>query len=200
MEKKRVGIFGGTFDPVHTGHVALARSFLNSELIDTLLVTLTPEAPHKQGQDKTSFDDRLAMLNLAFGEIENAEVSTLEKQLPSPSYSLQTIKYLQNSHPNTLFYLCMGEDSLVHFHKWHRHREILKLVDLIVAERPGYDRHSVSDDILESVIMVDHHPVDASSTRVRQGLQEQSHGIDKETDLPDRVRRYIDEKGLYRGG
>lgn len=198
MRKKRVGIFGGTFDPVHTGHVALAHSFLNSGLIDSLLVTLTPDAPHKQGQDKTSFDDRLAMLSLAFGEIENAEVSTLERKLPSPSYTLQTLEYLQNSRPDTLFYLCMGEDSLVQFHKWYKYKEILKRTDLIVAERPGYHRDSVSDEILESVIIVDHHPVNASSTKVRQGLQEQSHSFDKETDLPERVRRYIDEKGLYR--
>jgi len=196
--KKRTGIFGGSFDPVHSGHVSLAKSFLDSGLIDRLLVTLTPEAPHKQGQDKTSYNDRLAMLKLAFEEIENAEVSTLEHHLSSPSYTLQTIEYLQEAHPTILYYLCMGEDSLVHFHNWHRYRDILKRVDLIVAERPGYDRQNVSDEILESVIMVDHHPVDTSSTVVRKSLRKQSHSFDKETDLPERVRRYIDEKGLYR--
>jgi len=198
MKKKRVGIFGGTFDPVHAGHVALTHSFLNSRLIDSLLVLLTPEAPHKQGQDKTSFDDRLAMLHLALDEIENVNLSTIEQQLPSPSFTLQTIEYLQNTYPNTLFYLCMGEDSLVHFHKWHKYREILKRVDLIVAERPGYNRHSVSTEILESVIIVDHQPVKVSSTNVRLGLQEGLYGIDKETEVPESVRRYIDEKGLYR--
>lgn len=196
--KKRVGIFGGTFDPVHTGHVALARSFLDSGLIDRLLVTLTPEAPHKQGKDKTSFDDRLAMLNLAFDEIEHAEVSTLEQRLPSPSYTLQTIKHLQETHPDTLFYLCMGEDSLVQFHKWYKYKEILKRADLIVAERPDYDYREVSDEILESVIMVDHNPVEASSTDVRQELQAGSYGTGNETEVPEAVRKYIDEKGLYR--
>ena len=198
MRKKRVGIFGGTFDPVHAGHVALAQSFLDSGLIDSLLVTLTPDAPHKQGQDKTSFDDRLAMLSLAFGEIDNAEVSTLERKLPSPSYTLQTLEYLQNSYPDTVFYLCMGEDSLVQFHKWYKYKEILKRTDLIVAERPGYNRDSVSDEILESAIIVDHEPVKASSTDVRQGLQEGLYGTDKETEVPESVQKYIDEKELYR--
>lgn len=198
--EKVTGIFGGSFDPVHSGHLALARSFLSSGLIRNLLVLLTPEAPHKQGDEKTSYEDRLAMLNLAFYDIENAEISTLEQKLPSPSYSLQTLEYLQNSHPDTLFYLCMGEDSLVQFHKWYKYKEILKRTDLIVAERPGYEYLEVSDEILGSVIMVDHNPVDASSTEVRQGLQAGSYGTDNEMEVPEAVRKYIDEKGLYRGG
>jgi len=194
--KKRVGIFGGTFDPVHTGHVALARSFLESRLIDRLLVTLTPEAPHKQGREKTSYDDRLAMLNLAFEEIENAEVSTLEQRLPSPSYTLQTLEYLQNSHPETVFYLCMGEDSLVQFHKWYKYKEILKRTDLIVAERPGYDWRETSDEIRESVILIEHRPVEVSATEIRSEIQEKSSVESQQ--VPEGVQRYIREKGLYR--
>lgn len=196
---KRTGIFGGSFDPVHSGHVALARSFLRSGLIHKLLILLTPNPPHKQDQNKTAYEDRLAMLRIAFKEFDDGdiEISTLERDLPSPSYTLQTIEYLQETYPDTLLYLCMGEDSLVEFHHWYRYEEILKLVDLIVAERPGYDRESVSDKIMEHALIVDHEPVDASSTQVRQGYQEQSNDFDKETDLPEGVRRYIDENGLY---
>lgn len=195
---KKVGIFGGSFDPVHIGHVHLAQSFLASGLIHKLLVLLTPAPPHKQGREITPYADRLAMLNLAFKDFEDVEISTIEQQLPSPSYSLQTLEYLQNTHPGTLFYLCMGEDSLVQFHKWYKYREILNRSDLIVAERPGYDRSSVSDEILESAIIVDHQPVDASSTEVRKSLEWQSNLNEDERQLPDSVRKYIDEKGLYR--
>jgi nicotinate-nucleotide adenylyltransferase len=198
--KKRTGIFGGSFDPVHSGHIALAHSFLDSGLIHNLLVLLTPEAPHKQGRNKTPYKNRLAMLKLAFEGVENVEISTLETQLPEPSFTLQTIEYLQKNHPGTLFYLCMGEDSLVHFHQWHKFREILKRVDLIVAERPGYDYRCVSEEILESVIMVDHRPVDASSTDVREQLERESFGIKKEIQLPEPVWQYIEKKGLYGRG
>lgn len=198
FKKKRTGIFGGSFDPVHKGHVALARSFLGSGLIHKLLILLTPDPPHKQNEKKTAYEDRLAMLLVAFKGIDNVKISTLERELPSPSYTLQTIEHLQKSNPDTLFYLCIGEDSLVQFDTWHKYKEILKRVDLIVAERPGYSRQSVSDGILESVIMIDHKPVKASSTEVRQGLQQTSRCIDKKTDLPETVRKYIDEKGLYR--
>lgn len=197
--KKRVGIFGGSFDPVHLGHISLARSFLSSGLIHSLLVLLTPAPPHKQNRDKTPYEDRLAMLNLAFQDFDDVKISTIEKQLPAPSYTLQTIKYLQNRDSDTLFYLCMGEDSLVQFHEWYKYREILNRVALIVAERPGYDRNSVSDEILESTIFIDHQPVEASSTEVRQALESGTFENEKGLQLPDRVRKYIEEKGLYRG-
>lgn len=196
--KDRVGIFGGSFDPVHNGHVQLAKSFLSSGLIHKLLVLLTPAPPHKQDQEKTSYDDRLAMLKLAYQDFENVEVSTLEQRLPSPSYTLQTIDHLQIKHSDTLFYLCMGEDSLVHFHEWYKYREILKSIDLIVAERPGYDRSSVSDDILESVIFVDHQPVDASSTEVRQAFNNSEKEYTPGLKVPEPVQKYIEDKGLYR--
>jgi len=197
--KTRTGIFGGSFDPVHAGHLALARSFLNSGLINHLLVLLTPDPPHKQSRKGTSYDDRLEMLRIAVDGFSDdvITISTIECDLPRPSYTLQTIDYLQEHNLNTLFYLCMGEDSLVNFHKWFRYKDIMERVNLIVAERPGYDRDSVSDEILESVIMVDHEPVDASSTNVRKKYGEKENGLDSDARLPEGVRKYIEENGLY---
>ena len=197
---KRTGIFGGSFDPVHTGHVSLAKSFLESGLIHHLLILLTPDPPHKQSEIRAGYEDRLAMLKIAFREFENVEISTLEQQLPTPSYTLQTIEYLQDLYPENLFYLCIGEDSLVNFHQWHRYLEILKRLDLIVAERPGYDSQNVSEEIMESVIMVDHHPVEASSTEIRQHVKKNGGTLLDNAHIPPAVHRYIDEKGLYRGG
>jgi len=197
--KTRTGIFGGSFDPVHTGHLALARSFLNSGLIHHLLVLLTPDPPHKQSRKGTSYDDRLEMLRIAFDEFSDdvITISTIECDLPRPSYTLQTIDYLREHYPNTLFYLCMGEDSLVNFHKWFRYKDIMERVNLIVAERPGYDRQSVSDEIMEHVMIIGHEPVDASSTKVRKKYGEKENGLDSDVQLPEGVRRYIEENGLY---
>lgn len=144
---KRTGIFGGSFDPVHFGHLRLARSFLNSGLIDNLLILLTPDPPHKQGVKKSLYHHRLEMLKIAFQNKKNVTISDLEKKLPQPSYSLQTVDHLQAKHPNTQFYLCMGEDSLQHFSTWFKYKEILNKIDLLIAERPGYNAENISEEI-----------------------------------------------------
>lgn len=183
---------GGSFDPVHCGHVRIAKSFLKSGLIDELLIVLSPHPPHKQDQKQADFSHRFKMLKLAFHDMKNVTISDLERNLNKPSYTIQTIDYLQSEHPNTLFYLCVGEDSLRHFDQWHKYREILQKVDLLVAERPGFDQTDVDEEILEHAVFVEHHPYSISSTSVRE-----AGGIVKE-DLPNAVADYIEKNNLYR--
>lgn len=188
---KRVGIFGGSFDPVHNGHISVVKSFLKSGLIDELLVLLTPNPPHKNSEG-TDFEHRLKMLKLAFRGIEKAVVSDLERKLPSPSYTVQTIEYLQKKNPDTNYFYCLGEDSIKIFHTWHRYSEILERVPILVAERPGFSSEGIDDDILERTIFVDHNPVDMSSTKVRNHKNE-----DRFSNLPEIVKKYIHDHNLY---
>jgi nicotinate-nucleotide adenylyltransferase len=189
--EKRVGIFGGSFDPVHNGHIKIARSFLNSGLIRELLILLTPSPPHKQATDQTDFSHRFEMLKLAFQSEEQVRVSDLEKELPQPSYTLQTIKHLQNRYPDAIFYLCLGQDSLRDFHKWHKYKKILERVTLLVASRPDVDTSSVDPEILEKVIFIDHEPVSVSSTEIRNRREEERN------ELPAAVAEYIERHHLY---
>ena len=189
--KKRVGILGGSFDPVHCGHVRIANSFLKSGLIDELLVILSPYPPHKENQEQADFSHRYNMLQLAFKSIENVTISDVEQKLEKPSYTLQTIEHLQKENPLTLYYLCIGEDSLQHFHKWHKYQKILEKVDLLVVERPGFDKSGVAPEILEHAIFVEHQPYSVSSTAIRK------KGRVLEEDLPEAVAAYIDQHDLY---
>lgn len=188
---KRVGIFGGSFDPVHNGHKSVVKSFLKSGLIDELLVLLTSNPPHKNSEG-TDFEHRLKMLKLAFRGIEKAVVSDLERKLPSPSYTVQTIEYLQKKNPDTNYFYCLGEDSIKDLHTWHRYSEILERVPILVAERPGFSSEGIDDDILERTIFVDHNPVDMSSTKVRNHKNE-----DRFSNLPEIVKKYIHDHNLY---
>ena len=169
----------------------MARSFLKSGLIDNLLVLLTPDPPHKRNIEKPSYHHRMEMLRLAFSEMERITISDLETTLPQPSYTLQTVNHLTKRYPDTLFYLCIGEDSLASFDTWYNYNEILDKTDLLTAERPGYSAENIPENIRESVIFVDHNPVDISSTRIR------SQSFKKNYDCPEPVIDYILTHRLY---
>lgn len=176
---------------MHCGHVRIANSFLQSGLIEELLVILSPYPPHKQNREQADFSHRFEMLKLAFEDMDDVIISDLEQNLDKPSYTLQTIDYLQNENPDTLYFLCLGEDSLQHFNEWHKYREILIRVDLLVAERPGFDNAKVDPEILEHAIFVEHEPYSISSTSIREA------GGNFKEDLPDAVAAYIEKHNLY---
>lgn len=191
----RIGIFGGVFDPVHVGHISIAQSFLNSNVVQELIVLPSSVPPHKETADITSFHHRMEMLKLAFKRVENVRISDLETRLPSPSYTLQTISYLQENNPGALFYLCIGQDSLQTFTSWYQYKSILDRITLIVAERPGYNKHDIPEELLEKSIFTDHRPVKISSTKIRKLA---GYDLNIEGDLPDSVLEYIEKHNLYR--
>lgn len=188
--KKRIGVFGGSFDPVHNGHIHIVKSFLQSGVIDELLITLTPDPPHKDRTTQAPYRHRYRMLELAFAGLDHVRISDLEQSLPAPSYSLQTIQSLKASDPACQYFLCMGEDSLESFHTWHRYREILAEVSLLVAARPGSSADSVAKEILEKTIFVSNIEIDISSSTVRGGDAD-------EHALPEPVAEYIRTHNLY---
>ena len=189
---KRIGLFGGSFDPVHNGHIEAVNSFLASGLIDEIWILLTPVPPHKPDQKKTDFEHRYNMLKLAFQESDNTKISDIEKDLPKPSYTLQTIDHLKKQHSEYTFFLCLGEDSLQSFHKWHKFEEILDECTLMVVDRPGADHSGVDSKILEKTVFVDHKPMNISSTEIRQSPETSTL-----VNLPDEVQNYIQKNNLY---
>lgn len=194
--KPRVGLFGGTFDPVHSGHVSIAHSFIASGKIDQLWVLLTPYPPHKTEKDHAPYEMRLKMLKQAFFGVEGLQILTIENELPKPSFTVKTIKHLKEVYPNFEFpFFCMGEDSLANFHKWKLHEEIIKEVELLVAERPGADHSEVQQYVLDKTIFVEHKPFDVSSTQVKEIMGE---GEIPNHLVPDEVLGIIEEEALYK--
>lgn len=193
----RVGLLGGTFDPVHNGHISIAESFLNSGFIEELWIILTPHPPHKERSSITDFKTRMEMLELAFSGRDNIRISGIEKELPSPSYTIRTILHLENAYPDNQFYLCIGEDSLADFNRWHKYGDILEHCGLLVAIRPDtqYGKDDIDPDIYKHIHFVDHEPVDISSTELRNKIRngEKVDGL-----VPSRVREFIQSHKLYR--
>ena len=190
----RIGLLGGTFDPVHNGHLSIANSFLKSGQIDQLWVLLTPDPPHKTGIKRTAFELRLEMLIAAFIGMDKARVMTIENELPRPSYTYRTISYLKRLYPEKEYYLCIGGDSLAKFHTWKEYENILAEVNLLVANRPGEPITDVHSSILKKSFLVEHHLIPDSSSEVKQRVK---NGKSISAFVPTQVEKIILNKGLY---
>lgn len=191
---KSIGILGGSFDPVHNGHVAIAQSFIESGFITELWVLLTPDPPHKTEKALADYPLRLKMLEAAFSSFQQIKISDLELQLPQPSYTVQTLAHLTDRYPNYNFYLCLGEDSLQQFKTWKNWKQILGLCELLVTVRPSATQKNLDDILKDNVHFIPHTPVKLSSTMVRNWIRE---GKDISGLVPEPVQRIIKDERLY---
>lgn len=191
---KKIGLLGGTFDPVHNGHVEIARSFIESECIDELWILLTPFPPHKIEHKHVPYHTRYIMLKEAFQDLD-CTILTIENDLPKPSYTYRTIQVLKENHPGYQFYFCMGEDSLSQFHTWKHYDDILKEADLLVAKRPSSNHENVESSILKKTIFVNHTPIEISSSEIRSRINDNQF-IKK--NLDPNIISIIEKEDLYR--
>ncbi len=194
-EEKGIGLLGGTFDPVHNGHLAIAQSFLESGYLAELWLLLTPNPPHKTDQKLSDYDLRLEMSKAAFQDVEGVMVSDIEQQLPKPSYTIQTLRHLADKYPTEKFYLCIGEDSLREFKQWKNWESILDYCELLVARRPESNALELDPVISQQTHFVDHDVVDISSTRIRRSVIK---GQDISSLVPSQVHHLIQHFNLYK--
>ncbi len=191
---KKVGLLGGTFDPVHNGHIEIAKSFIGSGYIDELWILLTPYPPHKIDKKHVSYEKRLLMLENAFNDHE-FKILSIEKDLPKPSYTYRTIKVLKKENPDYRFFFCLGEDSLTKFHTWKHFDKILEEAELLVAKRPNFDHSSVETTILKKTTFVEHQPIDISSSSIKSNINDELY---LKSYLPSSVHSVIEKENLYR--
>lgn len=194
ITQQAVGLLGGSFDPVHKGHISIAESFLNSGYISKLWILLTPDPPHKTKQVLCDFEYRFKMLEKAFEDFDNVEIKDIEKKLPKPSYTIRTLKHLSDKYPDHKFYLCMGEDSVADFKNWKDWKEILNYCDLLVARRPVDDAIELDPAVAEKTHFIDHEPIAISSTDIRERIEE---GKDISALVPEQVENIICRAELY---
>jgi nicotinate-nucleotide adenylyltransferase len=192
--RRGIGLLGGSFDPVHKGHLEIIQSFLDSGYINLLYVILSPNPPHKENRDLTDFKHRYKMLQDAMVGFENLSVSTIEKELPKPSYTINTISHFNDEFPNDKLYLCIGEDSYVEFTGWYKWEEILKMCKLLVASRPEAKKNNLPEKLRESACFIEHEAIDISSSEIREKIR---MGDDVKDLLPDSVWSYIKKHRLY---
>ena len=194
-EGKSIGVFGGTFDPIHNTHLKIARTALEAAGLDLVLFVVAARPPHKEGDTYATAEQRLAMVRAAVEREPKLEASDLELKRSGPSYTKETLIELDTAFPNARFWLIMGLDSLVDFPNWREPENIVSQAKLLVVPRPGADKQLPS--MLEGHYeMLPSSESELSSTEVRGRI---SSGKDVHELVPRGVAELIREEGIYRG-
>ena len=193
--RKQIGLFFGSFNPIHIGHLILANHLAEHSALHEVWLVVTPQNPFKEKQSLLDNHLRLEMAELAVDDYPKLRTCNIEFHLPQPNYTVNTLTYLEEKYPHANFALIMGEDNLKSFHKW-------KNYEYILANYPIYVYPRISEgDIPESLI---NHPkitrinapiIELSATFIREELKV---GRNIRPLLPEKVWQYIDKLGLYR--
>lgn len=187
-----IGILGGTFNPVHIGHIILATYLRQWNYVDRVWMMLSPLNPLKNGQDILPDNIRMDMLRIATAATPDIEPCDIELSLPRPSYTIDTLRTLSQRFPDKHFRLIIGSDNALIFDKWRDYRSILDRYDVIVYPRPGYPVDTAS--LYPQMQAVDAPIVEISSTMIRQAV---AAGRNIEPMLPPGVYKYISQHQLY---
>ena len=177
---KRVGILGGSFDPIHNGHLYIAKSVKKQLGLNEIWFMPTFHSPFKD-RHQASFLDRINMIKRAIKPYSYMKLSTLEEKLPAPSYTINTVLLLKQKYPKFKFYWIMGDDQLKDFNLWHQSEKLVTLIDFVVVSR---EKEKLNTDFIKVEIK----PYPAASSLIREGNFKY---------LPKSVNEYINNNVLY---
>jgi nicotinate-nucleotide adenylyltransferase len=167
----KTGIFGGSFNPIHIGHLALANYLCEYEGLDEIWFMVSPQNPLKAEAELWPDELRLKLVTLATEDYHRFHASDFEFHLPRPSYSVHTLERLRETYPNREFYLIIGSDNWSSFDRWYQPERILQENPIMLYPRPGFP---VDESTLPATVRLVHAPVfDISSTFIRQAIKEQ---------------------------
>ena len=190
----KIGIFGGSFDPIHTGHAIIAHHIISSGLVDQLWMMVSPVNPLKASNERHVTDaDRLRMVEMVTRTLDGAETSAFEFNMPRPSYTIDTLNALQEKFPDKEFYMVIGADNWAVFNRWRNSEEILSKYHILIYPRLGYEV-VIPDEWQDRVTLVNAPIIELSSTQIRERL---AQGKSARYYVPDDVLNYIERNNLY---
>jgi nicotinate-nucleotide adenylyltransferase len=188
-----IGLFFGSFNPIHVGHMVLANYMASFTDLEQVWFVVSPHNPLKEKSSLLNQNQRLHMVNLAIGETNKLKSSNIEFGLTQPSYTINTLAHLKEKYPQHQFSLIMGEDNLESFKKWKNYEEILKNHKLYVYPRP--DSNSGDLKVHPNVILTAAPLMEISSTMIRQAIKDKK---DVSFFVPQAVWQYLDEMSFYK--
>lgn len=211
MSPHRIGVFGGTFDPIHFGHLQLAEQAIKEVKLSKLLFIPAAKPPHKNGII-TPIEHRIAMLELVCSRSEHFSCSRIEAELPKPSYTVDTLVELIKRYPGDAeLYFIIGGDAFLDLMTWKSYTEILSMVQIVVSPRIGYSNQRIyafldrigyteinrkwqGEDGRKDIFLLSEPPQDVCSSKVKEVI---AKGSDTTTILPEVIAGYIKENSLY---
>ena len=189
----KVGLYFGSFNPIHHGHLIIANYILDHSDLDQLWFVISPQNPLKPSASLLNEYHRLFLVQLAIEGEKNLKASDIEFKLPKPSYTVDTLTYLQEKYPNHQFAIIMGSDSLQNLPKWKNYQWLLQHYPIYVYKRPEHETIPAYPEALSIQVM--HAPLlPISSTTIRQHIKE---GKSIRYLVPDAVREEIEKSGYY---
>lgn len=213
---KRIGLFGGSFDPIHNGHLHIAKCALIYCHLDEVVFIPTAAPPHKNPQAVSSFRHRVAMIQLAIADHAHFTLSTIESCLSKPSYTVDTLRYFQDqlSAASTDFFFIIGADAFLEIGTWKSYRQVVSLTNFVVCDRTGVAAGTMHDcldglgyrpdgESVQSwthplwrtqIFLMKQTLVDTSSSYIRQSLKDKGSALSL---MPVAVLAYIQSHGLY---
>jgi nicotinate-nucleotide adenylyltransferase len=190
---KEVGLYFGSFNPVHIGHLAIANYMVEFSGLDEFWFVVSPQNPHKQKINLLNDYDRLEMVQLAVEDDDRLQVSDIEFFLQKPSYTVDTLAYMKERNPNRHFKILMGSDNLENFPKWKNFETIVENYGVLVYPRPGFDKSKAMQH--KNIVIAENAPqMEISSSFIRKAIKK---GKDVRHFLPPKVWEYIVKKGFY---
>lgn len=193
VKGKKIGLFFGSFNPVHIGHMIIANFMVEHSDLNEIWMVVSPHNPLKEKKSLAKDRDRLHLVNLAIGENLKIKASDIEFGLEKPSYTVDTLAYLNEKYPHHTFSLIMGGDNLGTFHKWKNYQTILKNHDIYVYQRTGYELGDLQNNpritILEAPLLT------ISASYIRKQIKE-NNSI--QYLVPDKVWDYIHGSSMFK--
>lgn len=191
---KKLGVFGGTFDPIHNGHLCIAETVLEKTDLDKIVFMPSAAPPHKSYQQVIPFEHRWNMVNLAITGKPALSATDVEQRLGGVSYTVVTLEALKKEYPNSEIYLIIGSDSLLGLPSWKEPEKLAEQCRFIVFPRSYADLSKAEKRFLDKSILLDVPLVPFSSSEIRSRVTKK---ISITGLVPDKVERYIDEHRLY---
>jgi len=189
----KIGLFFGSFNPVHVGHMIIANYVLENTPLEKIWMVVSPHNPHKKRKTLAKDHDRLHLVRLAINDNKDIFASDIEFSLPRPSYTIDTLAYLEEKFPNYAFSLIMGSDNLISLPRWKNYEQIIDRYDIIVYNRPNYEDAELKSH--ERVTFLEAPLLNISSSYIRRCVKE---GKSIQYLTTDKVFEYLEETPIYK--